>query len=356
MVQTTSTPRLRDRLLAGAARLTTPLLPDDYLGLLDPLWSTTDLRARVVEVRPEAAGATTLVLRPGAGWTGHLAGQWVRLGVEVDGVVQSRSYSLTSPPRPDGLLSVTVVPVAGGVVSTVLAREVRPGDLLRLDRAAGEFVLPSPLPERLLLISAGSGITPVVGLLRDLAARGPLADVVLVHSARTREDVVLGEELRSLAANHPGCRLVERHTRADGRLTPEQLDALVPDRAERAAYACGPAELLDALEAHWARSGGVLRTERFAARLAPGAGDGGTVTFARTGRTAAVAGGPVLSAGEDAGVLLPSGCRMGICFGCVVPLRSGVLRDLRTGEAAGEPGDLVQTCITTPCGDVVLDA
>ena len=55
-------------------------------------------------------------------------------------------------------------------------------------------------------------------------------------------------------------------------------------------------------------------------------------------------------------MLLPSGCRMGICFGCVVPLLSGQVRDLRTGDVHGEPGDLVQTCVSAPAGDVSLDA
>jgi len=92
MVLVDSTPARRPRAFArriarGVAALTTPLLPDDYLGLVDPLWSASDLRARVVAVQPEAAGAATLVLRPGLGWTGHRAGQWVRVGVEVDGAV-----------------------------------------------------------------------------------------------------------------------------------------------------------------------------------------------------------------------------------------------------------------------------
>ena len=198
--------------LPAVTTLTTPLLPDDYLGLLDPLWALDDLRARVVEVRPEAGGARTLVLRPGAGWTGHRAGQWVRVGVELDGVVHTRCYSLTAPPRPDGLISVTVVPVDGGRVSPALAAAVRPGDVLRLAQAEGDFVLPDPAPARLLLVSAGSGLTPVMGLLRELAGRGPLPDTVLVHSARRPEDVLFAGELAALAATHPRLRLVLRTT------------------------------------------------------------------------------------------------------------------------------------------------
>jgi ferredoxin-NADP reductase len=344
--------------LPAVSTLTTPLLPDDYLGLVDPLLALDDLRARVVEVRPEAAGATTLVLRPGLGWTGHRAGQWVRLGVELDGVTHSRCYSLTAPPRPDGRLLVTVAPVPGGRVSPHLARQVAVGDVLRLSPAEGDFVLPAVLPDRLLLVSAGSGLTPVIGLLRELAARGPLPDTVLVHSARRPQDVLFAADLAALAAEHPRLRLVLRHTALEGRLTAAALAAAVPDLALRAAWACGPAGLLDELERYWAAAGLALRTERFAPpRHAGTAGEGGTATYARAGAVAEVPGGTsLLDAGEAAGVLLPSGCRMGICFSCVVPLRAGRVRDLRSGAVSGEPGDLVQTCVHEPCGDVVLDA
>jgi len=364
MVLVDSAPARRPRAVArrlarGVAALTTPLLPDDYLGLVDPLWSASDLRARVVAVQPEAAGAATLVLRPGLGWTGHRAGQWVRVGVEVDGVLHRRSYSLTAPPRSDGLLSITVTPVAGGLVSQVLARDVRPGQVLRLDNAAGDFVLPDAAPAALLFVSAGSGLTPVMGMLRQLAAAGPLPDVVLLHSAGRADDVLFGRELRGLAARHPSLRLVERHTGAQGRLTPDLATAAVPDWRDRAAFACGPAGLLDAFEAHWQDAGLTLHTERFAPRRLAGAeaAGGGTVSFSRSGATASAPGGSaLLDAGEAAGVLLPSGCRMGICFGCVVPLLAGQVRDLRTGEVHGEPGDLVQTCICAAAGDCALDA
>ncbi|MCW2777791.1 MAG: stearoyl-CoA 9-desaturase [Frankiales bacterium] len=351
-------PRLRERLLQVSAAVSTPLLPDDFLGLVDPLRGSVDLRARVEQVRPEAAGAVTLVLRPGRGWAGHRAGQWLRLGVSIDGVWHWRSYSLTRPPRADGTVWVTVKPVVGGFVSHHLAREVRPGQVLRVAQAAGDFVLPDPLPARSLMVTAGSGITPVMGMLRELAEQGELPDVVLLHSALTREEVVFGEELRALALAHPRFTLLERHTETDGLLQPSELDVLVPDWRDRAAWACGPAGLLDALEQHWSDAGLTLTTERFAPVLAPAAeGEGGVVSFTRGGTTVDADGATaLLDVGESAGVLLPSGCRMGICFGCVVPLLSGSVRDLRTGDVHGEAGDLVQTCVSAPAGDVSLDA
>jgi ferredoxin-NADP reductase len=238
-------------------------------------------------------------------------------------------------------------------------RDLAPGTVLRLDQAAGEFVLPAARTAPLLFVTAGSGITPVMGMLRALVEQGDLPDAVLVHSAPAAADVIFGEELRALDAQHARFTLVEHHTDEAGFLTTADLAALVPDWQERETWACGPAGLLDALEQHWT-TGGVperLHTERFTPLLLAGtSGDGGTAVFARTGTTVAADGAtPLLDAGEDAGVLMPSGCRMGICFSCVVPLLEGRVRDLRTGEVHGQPGDLVQTCVSAAAGPVSLD-
>lgn len=343
------------RRIAGAA--TTPLLPEDFLDLFDPLLARTDLRGRVLAVQPETRDAVTLVIRPGRAWRGHLPGQYVRLGVDVDGVRQWRTYSLTSPDT-DRLISITVKAVPGGVVSNHLVRRSRRGQLVHLDQAQGEFVLPTPLPSKLLFVTGGSGITPVMGMLRS--GRLEHADVVLVHSAPTPADVIFGPALRQLAQRHR-LRLVERHTDVDGLLDVGELGALVPDYAARETFACGPSGLLDAVETHWAAEGltSRLHTERF--RLAPRTvGEGGSVRFTRSGMDVDANGStPLLDAGEQAGVLMPSGCRMGICFGCVVPLADGTVRDLRDGRlTSATPGDgvLIQTCVSAAAGDCAIDA
>ncbi|SCF24770.1 Ferredoxin-NADP reductase [Micromonospora mirobrigensis] len=340
-------------MLRLAETVTTPLLPQDYLDLVAPLRSGADLRGRIVAVEPETPDAATLVIRPGRGWRGHTPGQYVRLGVDVDGVRQWRAYSVTSPPdRPDGCITVTVKAIPDGRVSNHLVRRVRPGTLVHLDQAQGDFVLPAATPERLLFVTAGSGVTPVMGMLRSGAHRG--ADVVLVHSAPRPEDVIFGAELRDLA-DRGVIRLVERHTDVHGLLGVDELAELVPDHLDRQTWACGPVGLLDALGERWATRDVAdrLHVERFRRSVAA-VGEGGTVTFARSTVTVAADGAtPILEAGEQAGVLMPSGCRMGICFGCVVPLREGSVRDLRNGDlTTAEPGDgvLIQTCVSAAAG------
>ena len=345
-----------------AGPLTSPSAPDDYLGVLDPLLSARHPAGRVVAVCAEGPAAATLTIRPGRGWAGHRAGQYLPVGVEIDGVRHWRTYSITS--APGGPVTITVKADPRGRVSAHLVHRTPPGTVLRLGPAQGEFVLPEPWPPGMLFVTAGSGITPVMGILRTLARRRPPGArdaVVLLHSAPEPEQCLFRSELTDLAARSPWLRLQLTYTRPDGRLTPERIAALCPDWRRRDAWVCGPAGLLDATEHHWSGAGlrGRLRTERFrlVPVLPPAAGaTGGRVRFERSGAEAdAPASGALLAAGERAGVAMPYGCRMGVCHGCLVPLLDGRIRDLRTGEVHGEPGELIQTCVNGAAGPLVLD-
>ena len=341
-----------------AQTIATPLLPGDYLDIVAPLRAGADLRGRVVDVVAETQDAATVTIRPGRAWAGHVPGQYVRIGVDVEGVRQWRAYSLTSEVgRPDGLISITVKAIPDGRVSHHVVRDLRPGTLIHLDQATGDFTLTSPRPAKTLFVTAGSGITPVMGMLRNHLEE--LGDVVVVHSAPSRDDVIFGAEMRALAGSGL-MRLVERHTDTDGLLTMADLEAVCPDWRERETWACGPTALLDAAEEHWT-TGGVadrLHTERFRPTVVA-ADEGGTVTFTHTTTVIEADGGTtILDAAEDAGVLMPSGCRMGICYGCVLPLSEGAVRDLRTGElTTAAPGDgvRIQTCVSAAAGACRID-
>jgi ferredoxin-NADP reductase len=351
---------LGGRLLAAASTLTTPLLPDDYLGLLNPLWSTKQTRGRVERVQRETADATTLIIRAGRGWAPHRAGQWVRIGVQIEGTWQSRTYSVTSvADNTADRFSITIKAIDGGRVSPHLAHATTVGTVVRIDAPQGEFCLPATPTRPALFLTGGSGITPVMGMLRTLVARTELTNAVHVHSALHRDDVIFGAELRELATRFPSYRLYEQHTDIDGLFSLDQLDDVCPDWREREVWACGPVGLLDAIEKRWANAGltELLHVERFQPPVfaAPDA-DGGTVCFTKTQRDAeAPAGQPLLEVGEAAGVRMPSGCRMGICFSCVAPLRSGQVRDLRTGEVHGDEGELIQTCVSAAAGPCSID-
>ncbi|MBL8931245.1 MAG: ferredoxin reductase [Kineosporiaceae bacterium] len=354
-------PRVLDgvrTVLAPLARAaTTPLLPADYLDLLAPLHPGAH-RARVVGVRRETDSAVTVALRPAGRWPGHRAGQHVRVGVEVDGVRCWRSYSLTGPAGLDGTLTITVTGVDDGRVSRHIVERLRVGTVVGLEGPDGDFTLPDPAPAKVLFVTAGSGLTPVMGILRTQLSELP--DVVLVHSARTGREVLFADELRAWHAAGR-LRLVERHTATSGRLSAADLVELVPDLADRPTWACGPNGLIDTVADLLDQQGRLdqLHTERFRPVLAP-VGRGGQVTFGRSGPVVEADGATsLLEAGEASGVLLTSGCRMGICHRCVVPLTEGTVRDLRDGALTSvEQGDpvAVQTCINAAAGPCRVEA
>jgi ferredoxin-NADP reductase len=362
-----------------AQRITTPLLPDDYLKLANPLWSARELRGRVVEVRRETEDSATLVIKPGWGFSfNYQPGQYVGIGLLIDGRWRWRSYSLTSSPVRAGAagpalskssrtITITVKAMPEGFLSTHLVGGVAPGTIVRLAAPQGNFVMPDPAPAKVLFLTGGSGITPVMSMLRTLTRRDQITDIVHLHSAPTESDVLFATELSDMERRHDGYRLQLRATRTQGRLDLSRLDDEVPDWRERQTWACGPEGMLDAAERAWSSTGLAqnLHLERFAVSKAAAQGrrsraggdieGGGTVQFARSGKTVTVdAATPLMEAGEDAGVRMPFGCRMGICQSCVVGLLDGHVRDLRTG-AEHEPGTRIQTCVSTASGDCVLD-
>src|SRR5436305_8302547 len=146
-------PRLQRAVLRAVRAFSTPLPPDNYLELINPLWSTRELRGRIERIDHVTENAATIMIKPGYRWEGHRAGQYVRIGVDIRGVRHWRAYSLTSEPnRPDGCISITPKLVESGVVSPYLVRHGRPGAIAPPGGVQGDFVLPDPVPVKLLSI------------------------------------------------------------------------------------------------------------------------------------------------------------------------------------------------------------
>jgi stearoyl-CoA 9-desaturase NADPH oxidoreductase len=353
---------IQRRVLNALNTLSTPLLVDDYLELINPLWSTRELRGRIEEVKHETADAATIMIKPGYRWPGHKPGQYVRIGIDIDGVRHWRAYSLTSDPyRKDGLISITPKKVDEGAVSPYLVGEAKPGTIVSLSKIEGSFVLPDPPPKKLLFISAGSGVTPIMSMLRHLDHCDQLGDAVHLHSARHTDEVIFGDELRSLAERREGFKLHEQLTSEHGRMGPKDLERLCSDWKERESYISGPNEMLDTFSEHFEREADCERLciERFQPKLGlgqNGEGEGGMIKFLQSDcETDSDGHKPILVAGEEAGLELPFGCREGICHTCVGELRSGRVRDLRNGEVYGQEGEVIRTCISAPEGPVEID-
>ncbi len=346
------------------ARLTTPLDPDDYLALINPLWTARELRGRVEKVVKETEDAATIVIRPGWGWRyDHSPGQYVGIGIQIKGKFHWRSYSISTPPKHNGrTIAITVRAMPEGFISEHLVNGVAPGTIIRLALPSGDFVLPEPPPKKMLFIVAGSGVTPVMSMLRTLERRrqfgegGP--DVVMHYSSPTPDRMIYGEEVQGLADKYDNFTLHRLHTDTEGMLEAAKLDEICPDWRERETWACGPAGMLDMLQEHFEESGveDQLHIERFSLDLGSDEDAGGSLTFQNSGKEVDCDGATtVLEAGEEAGIGMPYGCRMGICHTCTLTMISGKVRDLRNGDEFFDPNERVQTCVTVPVGDCKFD-
>lgn len=310
--------------------------------------------ARVLAIEPASASAVTLTLQANRNWPGGRAGQHVNLTVEIDGVRHTRCYSLSAPGS-GRRVQLTIGPVDGGLVSTYLRTQLRAGAVLELGAPYGELTLPATLTRPWLLLAAGSGITPVMALLDDLAARGMPVPVTLGYWASRRGEHCFDARLEALATRFPQFRLrriVTRGSESGPRLDADWLVREVPVLADCVVQACGPATFL--AHARQLCSAAEFRAE--ALSLPRAAGDGVVrITLARSGRELDLPRGqPLLPALEAAGVKPAYGCRRGICNTCACPRLAGSSHDLRDGSGGSGPA-MVRLCVHAADSDLTLE-
>jgi stearoyl-CoA 9-desaturase NADPH oxidoreductase len=364
-----TSPRRLGRRLLGSPLLEALAAPhgvDRYLELVRPAWTLRDARARVLDVRRQTADSVTLTLRPNDAWEGFLPGQFVQVAVEIDGVRRTRCYSPACTAHAgDRTIELTVKAHPEGVVSRFLNERARPGMVVGLSQARGDFFLPPERPQRVLLISGGSGITPVLSMLRSLRDERHTGPITFLHYAPTPELALYGAELESIAATQANVRVVRAYTRApgagelDGHFSPAHLRTAAPGYAHAETFACGPPALLEAVRSAWAgeRLDHRLHVESFLPPTLAIASDEaeGTVHFAQAGRSQPNDGRTLLEQAEHAGLTPEFGCRMGICHSCACRKTAGRVRNVRTGEVSASDEEEIQICISVPAGDVELD-
>ena len=351
------------RLASLAEALLTPHGTDRYLELVDPMLVRREVRGLVTAVRRQTPDSVTLTVQPSRAWPGFAAGQYVRMQIEIDGVRRTRCYSPCGS-QYDGELEFTVK--EQGLVSGHLNREIGVGQVVGLSTPDGTFTLPATRPERLLLVSGGSGVTPVLAMARTLAAENHPGEIVFLHYSNGPADVLYRTELAELAARHPGLRVVHAYTHAKsggdlrGFFSAEHLEKVAPWYRDAQTYVCGPQPLMDAVRTLFdaEQLGERVHTEEFTAPVLTFDTENaeGQVRFARSGRECANSGKTLLEQAEEAGLTPEHGCRMGICFSCTQLKTAGRTRNAKTGEVSGEENEEIQLCISVPAGDVEIDA
>ena len=354
-----------------------PAAFDDTVGLFNPLLTVHRLHARVVERIQETPTAISLVLQAGPAFRGVRPGQFVMIGLSIRGVRHRRAYSPRAIPGQPGRFAITVQRQPGGLVSAHIHEEVRVGQVIEIEQAGGDFTLPAQLPDQLLLIAGGSGITPGMAMIQHLQATQARTRVTLLYFARSAQDRIFGKQLEALAKAWPQLRYVPLDSVANTNGEPGRagsassqavvldrtlLDAQLPQWAQTETYCCGPAPLMDAARLLFDQAGSRQRLHLEAFAVARPDGDPNArhaVTIARAGQTQrfdAAGNLTILVAGEQAGHAIKHGCRQGICHECTCRLNQGAVKDLATGEVIAAEGQTIRVCVTAALTDLDLES
>lgn len=357
--------RPRSRLRRLVSPFVSPQVFDFWASRLHPTWSWERSLARVVGRSEASADAVTLLLAPNRHWRGAVAGQHLLIGARIDGVLVTRSYSLSDAARGDGRIEITVKAIEGGKLSAYLRDRARIGEVLELGPAFGEMTLPERADGARLFLAAGSGITPLMAMVRAQAAQGMPAPLTLLYWARRREELCFVEELRALASEHANFRVRFLLTRQEpsagdedaGRIDAALLARHAGELRERVVFACGPGGFVASARACAEAGARAFASEAFTPPPREAGEDGhAEVVLARSGRSFQLPRGEsLLTALEAQGLKLPSGCRMGLCNTCACGKSAGATRHLHTGALHAEPVSALRLCVNAPAGDLVLD-
>ena len=338
---------------------------------IDPMWSLTDCRARVLEVRQETADTKTWVLQPTARWNGFQPGQHVHLTVSINGALQTRTFTISSTPyewEQQGVITVTVKRVPNGRVTGWMHDHLEQGDVITLSQAEGDFVLPKEPQGAIAYFAAGSGITPIASQLRTLAAQNLPVPATLLYFARSEQDFIFDSTLRALAqANsrftlHPiaqdGGGDKARSPLPQGLVCADHIDAALEGNPEFV-YICGPypfRELVKQLLNEKGYPQNRIREEAFGLPPVPKTeGAPVKITFSASHtETTTDQPGTLLELAEGAGLNPTAGCRMGICYTCKCTKKSGQVRNVVTGEISSSDEEDIRICVSTPVSDVEI--
>ena len=229
--------------------------------------------------------------------------------------------------------------------------------MVHLSQAEGEFVLPDQVPEHVLFISGGSGITPVMSMLRSLQRRTHRGRVTFVHYAQSPEHQIFAAELDEIRRSGHGIDLHLLHPElGDPNLSPAYLERLVPGYRDVPTWACGPAPMIEAVRAAYDELASAPRRVLPAAAHLRHAPPRATSRSPGPGQEAPNSGATLLEQAEALGLKPEFGCRMGICFSCTSPSRrEGTVRNVLTGEESSSPDEDIRICVSAPVGDCVVD-
>ncbi|HAG94045.1 MAG: hypothetical protein CMK83_23595 [Pseudomonadales bacterium] len=338
---------------------------------VDPMWSAIECKARILDVIQETSDTKTWVLQPNAGWKGFMAGQHIHITLSVNGVLSTRTFTVSSSPyqwKNNGTITLTVKRVPNGRVTGWMHENLKTGDIISISQAEGEFVLDQDVDAPVGYIAAGSGITPIMSQLRWLSANNMPVPAKLLYFANTSKDFIFGSEIKALSQSNRrlDSHLIasydegeSKHKLPQSPICAEHIAALLEGKPEHIDL-CGPHPFREIAKQLLADAGfNLKRVHEEAFGLPPikvEAGAPVTVRFTNSAtETTTDQPGTLLDMAESAGLKPNSGCRMGICYTCKCKKKSGQVRNVVTGELSSNEEEDIRICVSAPVSNVDIE-
>ena len=344
-------------------------------------WNDREHSLECVAVVPETQDVMTFTFRPDreGHWFRYLPGQFVTLELPVGPENVLRTYTLSSSPSRPHTVSVTVKMQAGSIGTRWMFENLRPGMKLKAFGPLGDFTYVRHPGEAYLFISAGSGITPMMSMARDLHDRAPQSDICFLHCARTPKDIIFRQELETKAQSmaHFTLGLIVDQLPAGqswsglkGRIDLSKIAQFAPDFMKRTVFCCGPAPFMAGVKSLLTDAGFAMEryheeafqpasvAEPEAKPLAEGEVQS-HVHFALSGKTGLCnPGSTLLQTARAAGVRIGAACESGLCGTCKVLKRSGTVEMSHNGGILDDEiaEGYVLACCSRPVGDVEIEA
>lgn len=333
------------------------ILPADLAAFwqdhLAPLRST-DPRGRVLAIRPASAQAVTLTIAPNKAFRGFAPGQHITVSAQIDGAWVARSYSpRLALANTEGTFEITVQRVTNGRFSQWAQHAARVGDWLKLSDSYGDLGWPASVTP-VLMLAAGSGITPFLSLLQQTPLQRPTH---LQYWVKTRDDACHLPELLELQARDKYFRFTLHCTQGEQATTRLNAAHLLECQGDTELMACGPAGFIEQARALASAQSLHIQSEAFT--LPVSVSDDTqqvSITLARSGKVVQVAAGAILlPALEAQGITLASGCRRGICNTCACGKRQGISENIITRSRDDNASPGLRLCISSARSDLTLD-
>jgi len=329
------------------------------------------LIATLTRIKLETHDTKSYFFKPEKPLNQYKAGAHINIEFDANGQAVNRTYTLSSSPEltfdtaSAEEFSITVKRVNDGLASNWLFENLVEGIEISVSQPQGSFVLPYQPAGKLLMLSAGSGITPLMSMLRYLAQTGNRSNIIFLHYAQSDDDIIFHDELKQLTAakenitTHFSVEKINNTSMVfsanefyQGRINKEQLTTIIPDVLEREIYLCGPqpfmkasVQILDQIKFKPSQ----LHLENFTADLNAATQLGYSAKLSFSSLNQSIQSSPsrtILEEAEAAGLKPVSACRTGICRSCRCKKTSGTTVNLMTGEESNEAGDYILPCVS----------